>query len=202
MQFRKGDVMPEIDEASPFGSATQRDDGGGTGPDVQAKAAEVAEQAQEKAQEAASQLQERLREQLDHRSAQVAEQVNERATHLRSVGESLRQQGNDGAAGAADQLAHYAERVGGYLHEKDSKALLADIEDFGRRQPLAAAAGGLVVGFAASRLLKASSRGRYNGRLTVPQPAGVHPGASPTVDGDSRGFAQSVQRPPTTQAVV
>lgn len=39
--------------------------------------------------------------------------------------------------------------------------MLRDVEDFGRRQPLAVAAVGLALGFAASRFLKASSRSRY-----------------------------------------
>jgi hypothetical protein len=146
--------------------------------DAQAKATEVAEQAQEKAHQAAGQVQDKLREQLDQRSSQAATQINEQASDLRSVGESLREQGKDGPAKAADQLAQYAEKVGGYLREKDSNALLADAEDFGRRQPWALAAGGIVLGFAASRFLKASSGQRYQGRTTVPRPNGVYPASA------------------------
>jgi ElaB/YqjD/DUF883 family membrane-anchored ribosome-binding protein len=144
------------------------------GSDAQAKATEVAEQAQEKAQQAAGQMQDKLREQIDQRSSQAAARIDEQASDLRSVGESLREQGNEGPAKAADQLAQYAEKVGGYLRQKDSHALLCDAEDFGRRQPWAVAAGGIVLGFAASRFLKASSSQRYQGRLTVSQPAGVY----------------------------
>jgi ElaB/YqjD/DUF883 family membrane-anchored ribosome-binding protein len=139
---------------------------------AQARAAEVAGQAQEAAQRAASQYQDRLRDQLDRRSSQAAAQIGEQASDLRSVGESLREQGKDGPAKAADQLAQYAEKVGGYLREKDSRALLADAEDFGRRQPWAVAAGGLALGFAASRFLKASSGQRYR-TLTESPPAGA-----------------------------
>jgi ElaB/YqjD/DUF883 family membrane-anchored ribosome-binding protein len=158
---------------------TYRSSSSGTGDSVaaeaQAKAAEVAGQAQEKAQQAAGQAQDRLRDQLDRRSSQAAEQINSQASDLRSVGVTLREQGKDGPARAADQLAEYAERVGGYLREKDSHALLADAEDFGRRQPWAIAAGAMAVGFAASRFLKASSSRRYQERLTVQRPAGVYP---------------------------
>ncbi len=111
---------------------------------------------------------------------QAATQITEQASDLRSVGESLREQGKEGPAKAADQLAQYAEKVGGYLREKDSHALLSDAEDFGRRQPWAIAAGGLALGFAASRFLKASSSQRYHGRTTVPRPNGVYPAAGPT----------------------
>jgi hypothetical protein len=153
--------------------------GADSGPasDAQAKAAEVAEQAQEKAREAAGQMQDKLREQVDQRSSQAATQLTEQASDLRSVSESLRAQGKEGPAKAADQLAQYAEKVGGYLRNKDSHALLSDAEDFGRRRPWAIAVGGLAVGFAASRFLKASSGQRYRGRLTVPQPSGLYPSA-------------------------
>jgi uncharacterized protein YjbJ (UPF0337 family) len=160
------------------------------GDGVQQKAQEVAGQAQDRAQEAASQAKGKLREQLDQRSSQAAEQINEQASDLRTVGESLRQQGKDGPARAADRLAGYAEKVGGYLRDKDSDTLLSDAEDFGRRQPWAVAAGGLVLGFAASRFLKASSGRRYSTRhasqslpsdgVSRANPAAApHPGASP-----------------------
>lgn len=165
--------MPQIDQVSP----PNPDAGGGVGSEAQAKAAEVAEQAQEKAQQAAGQIQDRLREQLDQRSSRAAAQITEQASDLRSVGESLREQGKEGPARAADQLAQYAERVGGYLRDRDSHALLSDAEDFGRRQPWAMAVGGVMMGFAASRFLKASSSQRYHGRMTVARPNGVYPGA-------------------------
>lgn len=131
---------------------------------VAEQAQELRHEAQEKVQEAATQAKGMVREQLDHRSSELAEQVNQQASDLRAVSESLREQGKDGPARAAAQLAQYAEKVGGYLAEKDSAALLAEAEDLGRRQPLAAGAGALVLGFVASRFLKASSRRRYASR--------------------------------------
>jgi len=146
---------------------------------AQEKASQEAGAAQEKAQHAAGQVSARLREQIEQRSTQAASQVNEQASDLRSVGESLRSQGKDGPARAADQLAGYAERVGSYLQDKDAQTLLSDAEDFGRRQPLAVAAAGLIVGFAASRFLKASSGQRYRRGLTVAQPNGVYAQGAP-----------------------
>jgi hypothetical protein len=144
---------------------------------AQEKAQEVAGQAQEKAQAAAGQAQARLREKLDQRSAQIAGQINEQASDLRSVSGALREQGKDGPAKAADRLAEYAEKVGGYLRGKDSDALLQDAEDFARRQPAAVAAGGLALGFLASRFLKASSSQRYSSRSAeqLPPPRPVVP---------------------------
>jgi hypothetical protein len=61
-------------------------------------------------------------------------------------------------------MAAYAEKVGGYLRGKDPDQLLHDVEDLGRRKPWAAGGTGLVLGLAASRFMKASSRQRYAAR--------------------------------------
>jgi hypothetical protein len=108
--------------------------------------------------------------QVDQRSSQVAARVEEQASDLRSVSQTLREQGKSGPATVADRLAEYAERAGGYLRDKDSDAMLADAEELGRRQPWAVGAGALALGFAASRVLKASSSKRYSGRAPSPQP--------------------------------
>ncbi len=67
---------------------------------------------------------------------------------------------------AAEKVAHHAERLGGYLSDSSADRILADLEDFGRRQPMAVVGVGFVAGFMASRFLKASSRERYQGRAT------------------------------------
>ena len=166
-------------------------DGGGAvhaaAGEAKAKAGDVAQEAQQKAQQTAAQVQDRMREQIDERSSQVASQITEQVSDLRSVSASLRGEGKDGPAKAADRLADYAEKVGSYLDAKDSHALLADAEDFGRRQPLALAAGGLALGFAASRFLKASSARRYRG-VGAAGPATAPSGSLPTpapVSGDA-----------------
>ena len=83
------------------------------------------------------------------------------AGDVRSVGEELRKQGKDGPAKVADQAAERADKLGGYLQDADAERILRDVEDFARRQPWAVVAGGLAVGFLASRFLKASSQQRY-----------------------------------------
>jgi ElaB/YqjD/DUF883 family membrane-anchored ribosome-binding protein len=149
----------------------------------------TAQQAEQKVEQAAGQVQDRVRQGLDERTSRVGEQINSQASDLRSVAESLREQGKDGPASAAERLADYAERAGHYLDEKDSNAMLADAERLGRRQPWAVGVGGLALGFLASRFLKASSRDRYQG-LTVSRPAGVYPaseqGVRAGVPGGSR----------------
>jgi hypothetical protein len=174
--------MPtQTDQSSPHSTSGSGEAASG----AQAKAAEMAGQAQQKAQQATGQAQEKLREQLNQRSSQAATQINEQASDLRSVSDALREQGKDGPAKAADRLAEYAEKAGAYLHEKDADTLLADAEDFGRRQPWTIMAGGLALGFAASRFLKASSRQRHQARSASWQspPRSLPSQASPPIDG-------------------
>src|SRR3954451_5064494 len=127
-------------------------------------ATEVREQAQEKAQEAASKASDQARTQVDQRSTDLGHRVTSTADDIRSVGQQLREQGKDQPAKLAEQAAGHVERVGSWLRDSDSDRLLSDVEDFGRRQPWAFALGGLALGIAASRFLKASSTQRYTQR--------------------------------------
>ncbi len=152
--------MPETvhPTASP-GSHAEAGDGGGA--QTQQKAQEVAAQAQDKAREAAGEARGRVRDQVDQRSTQAGEQVRANAGDVRSVADELRKQGKDAPAKYADQAADRADRLGSWLENSDGDRILRDVEDFGRSNPWAVVAGGLVLGFAASRLLKASSSQRY-----------------------------------------
>jgi hypothetical protein len=136
--------------------------------DASATADRAKEQVQDKAQVAQEKISEttdtvraRVREQVDQRSTQAGGQVSATAQALRSTSAKLREEGQSGPARAAERAADQAEKVGGWLEQSDADRILRDVEDFGRRQPMAVAAIGLAVGFAASRFLKASSRTRY-----------------------------------------
>jgi type VI protein secretion system component VasK len=133
---------------------------------------EQAGQVKEQAQKAGGQAKDKLRGQVDQRSTQAGERVGATAQDVRSVAEELRRQGKDQPAKLAEQAADRVERVGGYLKESDADRILRDVEDFGRSRPWAIALGGLVLGFAASRFLKASSTQRYQeSRQPLPPPA-------------------------------
>jgi gas vesicle protein len=122
------------------------------------------EKAQEKAQQAKGQAASRVKDQVDQRSTQAGQQVSSTASDIRSVADQLREQGKEQPAKLAEQAAQRAESIGDYLQRADGDAILGDLEDLGRRQPWAVIAGGLALGFAASRFLKASSSRRYETR--------------------------------------
>jgi hypothetical protein len=138
----------------------------------------AADQAREKTQKVGAQARDRVRAQVDQRSTQAGEQAGSAAQALREASQKLRQDGNEPVAKGMERVADRVESAGGWLRDSDGDAILRDVEDFGRRNPLAVMAGGLALGFAASRLLKASSRRRYepssasNGS-TAPPPPGV-----------------------------
>ncbi|HKG36154.1 MAG TPA: hypothetical protein VKA89_06930 [Solirubrobacterales bacterium] len=124
----------------------------------------MAGQAQEKAQDFAGQARERVQTQVDQRSTEAGQTVSQKAEDLRAVASELRNRGDDGPARAAEQAADRVQRFGSYLEEADGQRILDDVEEFGRRQPWIALAGGVALGIAAARFLKASSSERYQRR--------------------------------------
>jgi hypothetical protein len=180
-----------------------------TATDVREQAQDKAQQAQEKAHEVASKATDQARTQVDQRSTELGERVTSTADDIRTIGAQLREQGKDQPAKVADQAAQRVERFGTWLRDSDSDRLLSDVEEFGRKQPWAFALGGLALGIAASRFLKASSTQRYQQRrqtqgLASPSysngqsqsDARARVGVPATTPGDvSPGFATS--RPPS-----
>jgi hypothetical protein len=142
-----------------FGSTA---DSGSTTNQVTDQVRDKAQMAQDKTRGAFGQARGRLSDQVDQRSTQAGERVAGTASDVRSIAEELRNQGKDAPATIVEQVAGQADRVGDYLKEASGDRLLRDVEDFARRQPWLVAASGLVLGFAASRFMKASSSRRYD----------------------------------------
>jgi hypothetical protein len=158
-----------------------REGGNGAAETAQDKAKDAAAQAQDKAREATEHARGRVRDQVDQRSTQLGEQVRSGASDARSVAEQLRNQGKQTPARYVEQAADRAEQLGGYLRESDGDRLLNDVEDFARRNTWAVALGGLALGFAASRLLKASSSNRYRSSLQSSAPGELTPSSQGVV---------------------
>ena len=133
---------------------------------------QAGQQVQEEAGELKSQAGGRLREQLDDRSTQAGEQITAMSDALRQSGQQLRQDGNDTPAKLIDGAAERVDRLGAYLRQSDSNRIIDDVEGWARSRPWVAAAAGALVGFAASRFLKASSSRRYD-RLTSSNGSGA-----------------------------
>jgi hypothetical protein len=144
--------------------------GNGVAGKTHDKAKRVASQAHDKARETAGQARGRVRDEVDRRSTRLGDQLSSSASDARSVAEQLRNQGKQTPARYVEQAADGAERFGGYLRDSDGDRLLKDAEDFARRNTWAVVLGGLALGLAASRLLKASSADRYHSSLQSSDP--------------------------------
>jgi hypothetical protein len=150
--------MTEHTSGSTFGSTAT--DGSAT-DQVKDQVRNRAQVAQDKAKGALGQARGPLRDQVDLRSTQAGERVANTAADVRSIADELRQQGKDTPARMVDQFAGQAERFGDYLKGASGDRILRDVEGFARSKPGLVVASGLALGFAASRVLKASSSSRY-----------------------------------------
>ena len=115
-------------------------------------------EAKDKIDEAKTKGGELARDQVDQRSPQAGEAVASTAEDVRAVGETLRDRGNDTAARVVEQAAGYAQQAADYLRNSGPNEIISDVERIARKQPWAVALGGLLVGFAASRVLRSSAR--------------------------------------------
>src|SRR6266487_2360140 len=149
---------PHRHEGVPMSESTV----GSTTEQVKDQVRDKAQVAQDKAGAMAGQARGRLREQIDQRSTQAGDEIRSTAHQVRNLAEQLRGQGKDTPARMVEQAADRSESFGNYLRNADGEQLLDDAESLARRLPWAVAAGGLALGFAASRLLKASSSRRYS----------------------------------------
>jgi hypothetical protein len=134
---------------------------------VKERAQEVVSQVQDTAETAKERTGDRLTHFVDERSTQGGEQALSMAESIRQSVQSMREQGQDAPARMAEQAADRVQALGLYLRDNDGNRILADVEDFARRQPLIVAAGAFVVGFAGARFLKASAARRQEQQPTT-----------------------------------
>jgi len=167
-------------------TTTAADQAQGAASQVKGQAQQAAGQAKEQATQVAGKAKGRAAAQIDQRSTQAGEQVTSTAQDARSVAEQLRSQGKDKPAQLAETVADRIEQVGNYLKNGDSDQFLSDLERIGRKQPMAITLGGFVLGFAASRFLKASSSQRYQSSPDYRPPSRYPAGTTQPSDFSSR----------------
>ena len=187
-------------ETSYAGAEIERSQDQSTSDAVKGKAQEVTSQVAEKATDLREQASSRARDELNSRSTQAAGQVTAIAQALRRTSGQLREEGQSQPAQWAEAAGDKVERLGIYLGEADADRMLHDAESFARRRTWLVAAGGMVIGLAASRLLKASSSRRYasdgDGRSqSLPNTRGSY---AELPSGDSYAAAGEPRRHPPT----
>ena len=138
-----------------------------TTEEVKERAQEVVSQVQDTAETAKERAGDRLTHFVDERSTQGGEQAISLAESIRQGVQSMREQGQDAPARMAEQAADRVQALGLYLRDNDGNRILADVEDFARKQPLIVAAGAFAIGFAGARFLKASAARRQDQEPTT-----------------------------------
>lgn len=130
------------------------------------KAKEVTAPVVDKAKEATAPVVEQARQtattQIAERKDQAAQSVGAVAETLRQTGQQLRGGEGQAFASLAIAAADRMDNLSGYLRDRDVNDLVADVEDFARRQPILFLSGAFALGALAARFLKSSSA--YNAR--------------------------------------
>jgi hypothetical protein len=154
---------------------------GGTGTgEVQDTARDKAEELKDTVRESSTQLSSTARgwmqQEADQRTTAVASQARTIADAMRQTSSKLSDDGQPQAARVTGTVAERVEQLAGYLEQADGERLMNDVQDLARRNPWAFAAAGLVVGFAASRFMKASRSNQTSsaGRLPDDRTTGTY----------------------------
>lgn len=90
------------------------------------------------------------------------------ADSLRSAGNDLRGRDEGMISQLVDRAADRASQIADHLNNSDPNALLDDVENFARREPMMFVAGAFAIGLVAARFLKSSRRGRRSTGMAQP----------------------------------
>ena len=123
---------------------------------------QVTTTAQDQAGKIAGRAKNVISDQLDQRSTDLGNAVGTHVDNLRTIAQTLRDQNQNSTANLAEMAAERLSGVGDYLRTTDGDRLIADMESLVRRQPLVGVGAGILLGLAASRMLKASAADRYS----------------------------------------
>jgi hypothetical protein len=139
--------------------AAVHDGQGSTGGSLVEQGTELVSEQARAARETAGQ---KVGQQVESGSKQFGEQLLDVVQALSRTSHGLRAEGKDQPASVLEGISTRAEGLGTYLIQTSPERMLHDFEHFGRRKPWLAIAGGIALGVAASRFLKASSSRRFD----------------------------------------
>jgi hypothetical protein len=132
--------------------------GGGLADQAQAKASQVVGQAQGAAGQVAAQAREQATSQLESQKGRAVDTLVTVAQALRQTGQQLQQQEQGAVGGYVEQAAERVERMTNYLRAREVPDLIAETQDFARRQPGLFVTGALALGFLGARFLMSSGQ--------------------------------------------
>jgi hypothetical protein len=163
---------------------------------------DAAEDVKREARDVAEQTKQQMRQMAARQKQAAAGQVSGFAQALKGASSDLEDRGQQFAARWTEQAADGLARASDALERHDLDDLVAGVEDFARRQPIAFLGGAALAGFGLARLMKSSAERR---RGTGPDagafqthagtlPGGAMPGSSPG-GAEATRFAGPTSRP-------
>lgn len=119
------------------------------------------EELREKASDLAETAKQQARQQYDSRIGSAIREIDCLASALRRAGDEVSSNGSSVTARVANGVADKLETFSGSLSGKSLDEVVEDVESFARRNTAAFLGGAALIGFAAARFLKSSSRGDF-----------------------------------------
>lgn len=144
--------MPETDIASARSDASQP----GGEASVKDIAAGALQTVKEEGADLALSVGEKAKDQFEHGKQTAVETMGDFATAIRRAGEDLAKHDQSMAARLVKQAADGLEGISRSLTDKSPEDMLHAARDFGRQNPIAFAAGAVLVGLALGRFVRSS----------------------------------------------
>ncbi|MEO6396171.1 MAG: hypothetical protein ABIO40_09710 [Devosia sp.] len=152
-----------------FNQTTLRQDADSLVGEAKDAAKKLASEATNQANELADEAKARIADAADKAKGLASEQKDLLASQIGGVADAMKRAADDleasngASAGYARTIADNANQLSSLIRENDVDRLMQMAQDFGRRQPVAFMGAAALLGFAASRFLRASA--------SRPQPA-------------------------------
>lgn len=140
--------------ATPTSSAST----GGLSDQAPARASQVVDQAQGVAGQLAEQAKQQATSQLESQKGRAVDTLVTVAQALRQTGQQLQQQEQGAVGSYVEQAAERVEHMTNHLRAHDVPELIAQTQDFARRQPGLFVTGALALGFLGARFLMSSGQ--------------------------------------------
>jgi hypothetical protein len=134
---------------------------GATATSGSSQASQVADQVKQSASDVTEQAKQTATSQIATRKDQAAQGLNAVSSSMRQMGDTLHQnEQTSGYAQYVHQAAEQVDRFSGYLQNRDPRQIMADAENWARRNPALVLGGAFALGLLASRFLKSGMGGQ------------------------------------------
>jgi hypothetical protein len=153
--------------------------GGGSGTASEARTtgarqkddvSELVDQAKRTATETASSAGDMVRQRADDQYHRLGQRLDDIVKNLNQVADGLDKGGSPGTSNIVHGATRQVERVSGYVQGTSAEDVLSDANRYAKQHPWTVIIGGVIVGLAASRFVKAA----------MPSMGGESEGGSPT----------------------